>query len=42
MNKDGEHISKFLKEAMTLGEVVYAKEGKAPKVLQKVYLLYDY
>jgi hypothetical protein len=42
MNKDGESISKFSKEAMTLGEDVYAKEGKAPEVLQKVYLLYDY
>jgi hypothetical protein len=41
MNKDGENISKFSKEAMTLGEDVYEKEGKAPEVLQKVYVLYD-
>ena len=42
MKKDGENISKFSKEAMTLGEDVYANEGKATEVLQRVYSLYDY
>ncbi len=42
MTKDGENISKFSKEAMPLGDDVYAREGKAPEVLQKVYVLYDY
>ena len=42
MVKDGENISKFSKEAMTLGDDVYACEGNAPEILQKVYLLYDH
>ena len=42
MVKDGENISKFSKEAMTLGDDVYAHEGKAPIILRKVYALYDY
>ncbi len=41
--EDGENISTFSKEAVTLlGDDVYANEGKAPEVLQKVYVLYDY
>ena len=43
MVKDGENISKFSKEAMTLGDDVYAHTGKAPIIiLRKVYALYDY
>ena len=42
MIKDGENISKFSKEAMTLGDDVYAHTGKAPIILRKVYELYDY
>jgi hypothetical protein len=43
MVKHGESISKFSKEAMTLGDDVYAYEGNAPAILQKVYdLLYDH
>ena len=41
MVKDGENISKFSKEAMTLGDDVYAHTGKAPIILRKVYALYD-
>ncbi len=41
MVKDGQNISKFSKEAMTLGDDVYACEGKAPEILDKVYALYD-
>jgi hypothetical protein len=42
MVKDGENISKFSKEAKTLGEDVYACGGNAPAILQKVYDLYDH
>ncbi len=42
MVKDGENISKFSKEAMKLGDDVYAHTGKAPIILRKVYALYDY
>ncbi len=42
MVKDGENISKFSKEAMTLGDDVYAYEGNTPAILQKVYDLYDH
>jgi hypothetical protein len=42
MVKDGENISKFSKEAMTLGDDVYAHTGKAPIILRKFYALYDY
>jgi hypothetical protein len=42
MVKDGENISKFSKEAITLGDDVYAYEGNAPAILQKVYDLYDH
>jgi hypothetical protein len=41
MVKEGQNISKFSKEAMTLGEDVYAYEGNAPEILHKVYTLYD-
>ncbi len=41
MVKDGQNTSKFSKEAMTLGEDVYAYEGNAPEILHKVYTLYD-
>ncbi len=37
-----ENISKFSKEAMTLGDDVYAHTGKAPIISRKVYALYDY
>ncbi len=36
MVKDGENISKFSKEAMTLGNDVYAYEGNAPAILHCV------
>jgi hypothetical protein len=40
MVKDGENISKFSKEAMTLGDDVYAYEGNAPAILlQKVAMI---
>ncbi len=43
MVKDGDNISrKFSKEAMTLGDDVYAYEGNAPANFQKVYDLYDH
>jgi hypothetical protein len=42
MVKDGQNISKFSKEAITLGEDVYAYEGNAPEILHKVYTLYEY
>ncbi len=41
MTKDGEDISKFSKEAMTLGDDVYEFNDHAPIILKKVYLLYD-
>ena len=41
MTKDGEDISKFSKEAMTLGDDVYELDEIAPIILKKVYLLYD-
>ena len=41
MTKDGENISKFSKEAMTLGDDVYEQDDKAPIILKKVYILYD-
>jgi hypothetical protein len=41
MTKDGENISKFSKEAMTLGDDVFEQDNKAPIILRKVYLLYD-
>ncbi len=41
MVKDGENISKFSKEAMTLGEDVYEANSNAQLILRKVYLLYD-
>ena len=41
MVKDGEDISKFSKEAMTLGDDVYEANKTAPLILRKVYLLYD-
>jgi hypothetical protein len=41
MMKDGEDISKFSKEAMTLGDDVYEVNKSAQITLKKVYLLYD-
>ena len=41
MTKDGADISKFSKEAMTLGDDVYEFNEYAPIILKKVYLLYD-
>jgi len=41
MTKDGKDISKFSKEAMTLGDDVYELDDIAPIILKKVYLLYD-
>ncbi len=41
MTKDGEDISKFSKEAMTLGDNVYEFNDTAPTILKKVFLLYD-
>ncbi len=41
MTKDGRDISKFSKEAMTLGDDVYELDDIAPIILMKVYLLYD-
>jgi hypothetical protein len=41
MVKDGEDISKFSKEAMTLGDDVYEVDKAAQITLKKVYLLYD-
>ena len=42
MVKDGEDISKFSKEAMTLGDDVYEANNNASIILKKkVYLLYD-
>ena len=41
MVKDGDNISKFSKEAMTLGDDVYEANPSAPIILRKVYLLYD-
>ena len=35
MVKDGENISKFSKEAMTLGDDVYAHTGKAPSFYER-------
>jgi hypothetical protein len=40
MIKDGEAISKFSKEAMTLGDHVYEASNSASIILRKVYLLY--
>ena len=42
MVKDGHNISKFSKEAMTLGEDVYAYSDMESNLLQKVYALYDH
>jgi hypothetical protein len=42
MTKDGENISKFSKEAMTLGDDVYTCTSKESRILEKVYALYDY
>jgi hypothetical protein len=42
MVKDGHNISKFSKEAMTLGDDVYICTGKESEILQKVYALYDH
>ncbi len=42
MVKDGHNISKFSKEAMTLGDDVYTCTGKESEILQKVYALYDH
>ncbi len=41
MTKDGKDISKFSKEAMTLGDDVHELDDIAPIILKKVYLLYD-
>jgi hypothetical protein len=41
MDKDGENISKFSKEAMTLGDDVYDINSNAQIILRKVYILYD-
>ena len=41
MTKDGEDISKFSKEAMTLGDDVYELNDRNPIILKKVYLIYD-
>jgi hypothetical protein len=41
MTKDGEDISKFSKEAMTLGDDVYEFNDSVPTILKKVFLLYD-
>ena len=41
MVKEGEDISKFSKEAMTLGDDVYEFSSNAQLILQKVYILYD-
>ena len=41
MVKDGEDVSKFSKEAMTLGDDVYEISSNAQQILQKVYVLYD-
>jgi hypothetical protein len=41
MTKDGEDISKFSKEAMTLEDDVYEFNDHAPIILKKVYLLYN-
>jgi hypothetical protein len=41
MVKDGEDISKFSKEAMTLGDDVYEANNNASIILNKIYLLYD-
>jgi hypothetical protein len=41
MVKDGQNISKFSKEAMTLGDDVYSYEGNAHEILHKVCTLYD-
>ena len=41
MDKDGENISKFSKEATTLGDDVYDISSNARIILKKVYLLYD-
>jgi hypothetical protein len=41
MVKDGEDISKFSKEAMTLGDDVYEANNNASIILKKFYFLYD-
>ncbi len=41
MVKDGEDVSKFSKEAMTLGDDVYEISSNAQQILQKVYVFYD-
>ncbi len=41
MVKDGEDVSKFSKEAMTLGDNVYEISSNAQQILQNVYVLYD-
>ena len=41
MTKDGEDISKFSKEAMTMSDDVYELDDIVPIILKKVYLLYD-
>ena len=41
MVKEGEDISKFSKEAMTLGDDVYEISSNAQLILQKVYILND-
>ncbi len=42
MTKDGENISEFSQEAMTLGVDVYTCTSKESGILEKVYALYDY
>ena len=42
MVKDGQNISKFSKEAMTMGDDVYTCTGKESEILQKVHALYDH
>ena len=39
--KDDEDISKFSKEAMTLGDDMCTLNDTAPTILKKVFLLYD-
>ena len=42
MVKDGHNISKFSKEAMTIGDDVYTCTDKESEILHKVYALYDH
>ncbi len=39
MVKNGEDISKFSKEAMTLGDDAYEVSSNAHQILEKVYIL---